>query len=99
MRSSIVKLVALCGLSPVAHAQVDEEQVGAWYFAFYNEIFINGQRDIGNGRTVEVFDRNRFYVAIGHSLGDKLRIQSGYVHQYTNNVEKGQIQLSLHQSF
>lgn len=72
---------------------------GAWYFAFYNEIFINGQRDIGGSRTVEVFDRNPFYVAIGHSLGDRLRSQGGYMHQYSNNLEKGQIQLSLHQAF
>ena len=29
------------------------------YLALYNEIFINGQRDIGNDATVEIFDRNR----------------------------------------
>jgi len=72
---------------------------GAWYLSAYNEIFINGERDIGNGRTVEVFDRNRLYGALGYSLSDTLKIQGGYMYQYTNTVEKGQIQLSLHQSF
>ena len=36
---------------------------GVIYLAFYNELFINGQRDIGDGRRVEYFDRNRFYAA------------------------------------
>ena len=72
---------------------------GAWYLSMYNEIFINGQRDIGDGREVEIFDRNRFYVAIGHSLTDRSKLQFGYMHQYTDSVKKGQLQLSLHQSF
>lgn len=72
---------------------------GAWYLAFYNEIFINGQRDIGDGREVEIFDRNRFYGGLGYGLGDRLRVQGGYMHQYTDNFGKGQLQLSLHQAF
>ena len=70
-----------------------------WYFAFYNELFINGQRDIGDGRSVETFDRNRLYGAIGFALRDRLRLQFGYMHQYTNAVKKGQLQLSVHQTF
>ncbi len=72
---------------------------GAWYLSMYNEIFINGQRDIGNGREVEYFDRNRLYGAIGYSLSDTLQLQGGYMYQYTDNFEKGQIQVSLHQTF
>ncbi|MFT7289068.1 MAG: hypothetical protein ACI87W_003195, partial [Halieaceae bacterium] len=72
---------------------------GAWYLSAYNEIFLNGERDIGDGRTVEVFDRNRFYGAIGHSLSDTLQIQGGYMYQYSDSVEKGQIQISLHHRF
>jgi len=72
---------------------------GAWYLAFYNEIFINGQRDIGDGREVEIFDRNRAYGAVGYSISDTLRVQGGYMYQYSDAVEKGQLQLSLHQSF
>ena len=77
----------------------DNLQKGAFYLAFYNELFINGQRDIGEGRTVEVFDRNRTYAALGYSLSDTLRLQGGYMHQYSDTVEKGQIQISLHQAF
>ncbi len=73
-----------------------------WYsylLAFYNEIFINGGRDIGNGKEVEYFDRNRLYNAIGYCISDELRIQGDYMHQITDDWDKGQIQLGLHQSF
>lgn len=72
---------------------------GAWYLAFYNELFINGQRDIGDGRSVEYFDRNRFYGAVGYSISDRLRLQGGYMYQYAEAFRKGQLQLSLHQAF
>ncbi len=72
---------------------------GAWYLSFYNEVFINGERDIGDGRTVEVFDRNRFYAALGYSLSDTLKLQTGFMHQYTDDWGKTQFQLSLHQAF
>lgn len=72
---------------------------GAFYYAFYNEIFMNGQRDIGSGREVELFDRNRFYNAIGYGISDTLRIQASYMYQITDDWNKGQIQLGLHHSF
>jgi len=72
---------------------------GAWYLSLYNELFINGQRDIGDDREVELFDRNRFYAGIGHSLTDSSRLQFGYMQQYTEDVNKGQLQFSLHQAF
>lgn len=72
---------------------------GAWYLAFYNELFINGQTDIGNGRTVDRYDRNRLYGAVGYSLADNLRLQGGYMYQHSNAVRKGQLQISLHHSF
>ena len=72
---------------------------GAWYLSFYNEIFINGERDIGDGRTVEIFDRNRFYSAVGYSLSDTLKLQTGFRYQDTNDWGKPQFQLSLHQNF
>ncbi|PRX40112.1 DUF2490 domain-containing protein [Salegentibacter salegens] len=71
----------------------------AIYLAFYNEIFINGEREIGDGRSVELFDRNRFYSALGYALKDNLKVQAGYMTQTTNAVSKGQIQLSLHHTF
>lgn len=72
---------------------------GTVYLALYNELFINGGRNIGDGRTVEVFDRNRAYGAIGLGLADNLRTQLGYMQQTTDNISKGQFQLSLHHSF
>ena len=72
---------------------------GSIYLALYNEIFINGERDIGDGREVELFDRNRAYAAIGYGLKNGSKVQFGYMHQESANFGKGQIQLSLHQSF
>ena len=71
---------------------------GAVYYAFYNELFINGERDIGDGNEVELFDRNRFFNALGYAISDRIRIQGGYMIQTTDNWSKGQIQLSLHHS-
>ena len=72
---------------------------GAIYLALYNELFINGQRYIGNGNNVEIFDRNRLYGAIGYSITDNMKVQGGYMLQTTDNWSKGQIQLSLHHKF
>lgn len=69
------------------------------YLALYNEIFINGQRDIGDGRMVELFDRNRTYLGMGYNITDNLRTQIGWMNQVTDNWEKGQLQVSLHHSF
>ncbi|MBD0852025.1 DUF2490 domain-containing protein [Maribacter arenosus] len=67
------------------------------YLAFYNELFINGQRNIGNGNTVEIFDRNRFYAALGYMIKKGLKIQFGVMRQTTDNWSKNQLQLSFHQ--
>jgi hypothetical protein len=72
---------------------------GTWYGAFYNEIFLNMERDIGDGREVEIFDRNRTYGGVGYALRDRLRFQFGYMFQASENVDKGQLQFSLHHSF
>jgi hypothetical protein len=72
---------------------------GAWYVSLYNEIFINGERDIGDGREVEYFDRNRTYGALGYAIRDNLRTQFGYMWQQTDDIGKGQLQLSLHHAF
>ena len=68
------------------------------YLALYNEIFINGQTSIGEGR-VEYFDRNRAYIGLGYGLRDNLRTQLGWMEQTTSGWSKGQLQLSLHNSF
>ncbi len=72
---------------------------GATYIALYNELFINGQTDIGDGREVELFDRNRTYLGIGKTFSDKVKVQLGWMNQKTDNWGKAQLQLSLHHSF
>ncbi|MFT5847249.1 MAG: hypothetical protein ACJARX_001302 [Psychroserpens sp.] len=72
---------------------------GAIYAALYNELFINGQEDIGDNRTVELFDRNRTYFGIGYVLNPGQRFQLGWMNQKTVAWGKGQIQLSFHHNF
>ena len=72
---------------------------GVFYLALYNELFVNTARDIGNGATVEFFDRNRLYGALGYHILDKLKVQLGYMYQSNNSYGKGQFQLSVHHSF
>lgn len=69
---------------------------GAVYLAFYNELFVNGEREIGNGQSVQVFDRNRFYGALGYSISDNLKTQLGFMRQKINAFGKNQLQISLH---
>ena len=69
------------------------------YLALYNELFMNGQRTIGNGNTVEFFDRNRLYGAVGYVIQDGVKVQLGVMNQTTDSWGKNQIQLSLHHSF
>ena len=75
-------------------AQMDK---GTLYLALYNELFINSQRSTGNGNTVEIFDRNRFYTALGYMIKKGLKIQFGVMNQTTNDWSKNQLQLSFHQ--
>ncbi len=81
---------------PLTGAALDK---GVVYLALYNELFINGQRDIGEGRSVEIFDRNRAYVSGGYVLMSNLRVQGGWMLQSTDNWSKGQLQVSLHHKF
>lgn len=69
------------------------------YAALYNELFINGQQDIGDGRTVEFFDRNRTYLGLGYVLNRKIKFQLGWMNQKTNALGKGQLQVSMHHNF
>ena len=74
-------------------------QPKAVYAALYNELFINGQTDIGDGRTVELFDRNRTYLGLGYVLNDGIRFQLGWMNQKTVGLGKGQLQVSMHHKF
>ena len=79
---------------PLNKAAMDDKTL---YLALYNEIFINGQRNIGNGNSVEIFDRNRLYLALGYIIKKGLKIQMGYMKQSTDNWKKSQFQFSFHQ--
>ncbi|GAB3827435.1 hypothetical protein GCM10028895_39680 [Pontibacter rugosus] len=81
---------------PLNKANLEENAV---YLALYNEIFINGQQNIGDGRTVEYFDRNRAYAGLGYVIKQDLRLQLGYMNQKTDNWGKNQLQVGLHHSF
>lgn len=72
---------------------------GAIYLSLYNELFVNLERDIGNNRKVDHYDRNRAYAALGYSLSDRTRLQFGYMWQDTEFWGKGQFQLNLFQNF
>ncbi len=69
------------------------------YLSMYNELFVNGQKEIGNNRMVEYFDRNRFYAAIGYQFSKGQKVQLGLMNQTLNNSAKNQIQLSLHSNW
>ncbi|MEM7219739.1 MAG: DUF2490 domain-containing protein [Pseudomonadota bacterium] len=69
---------------------------GSLYLALYNEVFINGERNIGDDARVQLFDRNRSYAALGYGLRAGLKMQFGYMHQESANFGKGQLQVSLH---
>lgn len=72
---------------------------GAIYLALYNELFMNGQRFIGDGREVAIFDRNRTYAALGYGLLENLNVQVGIMKQTTDALSKNQLQLSAHHKF
>jgi len=74
---------------PVNKTTLDK---GAWYLSNYNEIFLNGEHDIGLDKPVDTYDRNRFYGAVGYSISDNLKLQIGYMHQDTKAYQKGQLQ-------
>lgn len=81
---------------PLNRPEID---AGTVYLAFYDELFLNLQNDIGGGRSVDTFDRNRLYGALGYALRGGLRLQGGIMLQSTSAVDKRQIQLSLHTAF
>ena len=69
------------------------------YGAFYNELFMNGERNIGDNNNVELFDRNRTYLGLGYVLNPKIRFQMGWMNQTNDNFSKAQLQFSMHHSF
>lgn len=81
---------------PLNKAIIENKTV---YLSIYNELFINGERSIGNGNTVEIFDRNRRYYALGYQIKQGMKVQLGTMRQTTNAWAKNQLQLSFHHNF
>lgn len=71
----------------------------AWSLTISNELFLNGERKIGNNRRVDFFDRNRSYAGVSHRFTNNLQLRFGYMHMWTDNLNKGQLQLGLSQRF
>ena len=81
---------------PLNKAVIENKTI---YLSIYNELFINGERSIGNGNTVEIFDRNRRYYALGYQIKQGMKVQLGNMRQTTNAWAKNQLQLSFHHNF
>lgn len=76
-----------------------EMDAKTFYLALYNELFINGQRKIGDNRYVELFDRNRLYGALGYIIRKGMKVQLGFMNQTTDGWAKNQMQVSFHHRF
>lgn len=50
---------------------------GPWSVALYDEFFLNFGRNVASN----VFDQNRAYAALAHSLGKSSRLEVGYLNQ------------------
>ncbi|MDU8886225.1 DUF2490 domain-containing protein [Yeosuana sp. MJ-SS3] len=74
-------------------------ETNALYLSIFNELFINGETDIGNGRTVKQFDRNRTFLGFGYVLNDNIKFQFGLVKEKTSRIKNDYLQLVMQHSF
>ncbi len=72
---------------------------GTIYLALYNELFLNGEKQISEDRFVSTFDRNRAYAAMGYVFEKNLKVQAGVMVQSTKSKSRTQLQVSAHQKF
>lgn len=86
----------LSGRIPLNKTTLDKD---SFYLSVYSELFINGQKDIGSGRTTSLFGVHRGYAGFGYSLSDNLKTELAYMRQTTNDVSKGQLTLSVFHQF
>lgn len=59
----------------------------AVYLSAYNEIFINGSKNL--------YDRNRIYGALGFGISDDIRLEAGIMSQILQNAGRSQFQIVL----
>jgi hypothetical protein len=67
---------------PINKARIEKN---AYYLSAYNEIFINAQQNI--------FDRNRFYGAIGYVFNKNIKMEAGYMAQTVESSNRNQFQI------
>ncbi len=58
---------------------------GRWYAVASDELFVNFN-SVENGPTAGI-DQNRIYAALGRQVNSKLRLETGYQHQYINRPD------------
>ena len=71
----------------------------AFFFVASNEVFVNGQKNIGDGRSVPLFDRNWLAGGLGYSISDAMRLELTYMRESTEFLNKGQLWLALFHNF
>lgn len=64
-----------------------EMQARAFYFSAYNEVFVNSEN--------EVFDRDRWYFAMGYNINANLRVEAGFMEQMFSGRQRNQIQIAF----
>jgi len=74
----------------------DEIINGTIYISLYNELFINGEKEIKEDVNVDIFDRNRTYLALGYAFSKDAKVQFGIMKQVSSGSNKNQLQLSFH---
>jgi hypothetical protein len=67
-----------------------EMQPRVFYFSAYNELFVNSEND--------VFDRDRWYFALGYNITNNLRVEAGFMEQMLSNRARNQLQIVLYNS-
>ncbi|RXG15360.1 DUF2490 domain-containing protein [Leeuwenhoekiella aestuarii] len=63
------------------------------------EVFVNGQQQIDNGRTVSLYDRTWLFGGVGYQIRSGLRAELSYMREVTNTQTKGQLIVSLFHTF
>lgn len=77
----------------------DEEEKTKFYLVIFDEVFVNGQKSIGDGRKVTLFDRNWLYGALGYAFSEHFKVQVGALNQVTEANVKNNLQVSLIHNF
>ncbi len=62
-----------------------------FYLSAYNEIFVNVSEN--------PFDRNRLYGGVGYRLGDKIRLELGYMNQFFATSGRDQVNIVCFANF